>query len=120
MDRSKSLWKQPKLPWPVRHRVYVDLGAYIYLLVSIVLEEAGSDQEHVSHTLYVVGLVGMHRADHGPGTCLCMQVSEYNMPAWRSGKEDFERRMEPLEHRVSQKLRELFGEYLAGLIDKSG
>jgi hypothetical protein len=41
--------------------------------------------------------------------CVWVQVSEYNMPAWRSGKEDFERRMEPLEQRVSQKLRELFG-----------
>jgi len=38
-----------------------------------------------------------------------LQVSEYNMPAWRSGKEDFERRMEPLEQRISQKLREMFG-----------
>ncbi len=43
-----------------------------------------------------------------------MQVSEYNMPAWRSGKEDFERRMEPLEQRVSQKLREMFGEDMIG------
>lgn len=42
--------------------------------------------------------------------CVSLQVSEYNMPAWRSGKEDFERRMEPLEQRVSQKLREMFGE----------
>lgn len=38
------------------------------------------------------------------------QVSDYASPAWRAAKDEYERRMAPLEQRISQKLRELFGE----------
>eukprot|EP00798_Chlamydomonas_sp_ICE-L_P009046 gene9045-16169_t len=37
-----------------------------------------------------------------------MQVSEYTLPAWRAAREEYERRMDLIEQRVSQKLKELF------------
>lgn len=37
------------------------------------------------------------------------QVSDFAATAWRAAKDDYERRMAPIEQRISQKLRELFG-----------
>ncbi|GFR50179.1 hypothetical protein Agub_g12346, partial [Astrephomene gubernaculifera] len=38
-----------------------------------------------------------------------LQVSEYTSHVWKAALEDFERRMIPIEQRISQKLKELFG-----------
>ncbi|KXZ45909.1 DHC7 protein [Gonium pectorale] len=38
-----------------------------------------------------------------------LQVSDYTTHVWKSALEDFERRMGPIEQRISQKLKELFG-----------
>ncbi|KAJ9505745.1 hypothetical protein QJQ45_029246, partial [Haematococcus lacustris] len=38
-----------------------------------------------------------------------LQVSEFTAPAWQAARVEYERRMAPLEQRISQKLRELFG-----------
>ncbi|KAG2426397.1 hypothetical protein HYH02_014824 [Chlamydomonas schloesseri] len=37
-----------------------------------------------------------------------LQVSEFNTHVWKAAHEDFERRMGPIEQRISQKLKELF------------
>nr|BCL66104.1 cytoplasmic dynein 1b heavy chain [Volvox africanus] len=38
-----------------------------------------------------------------------LQVSEYSAHVWKAALEEFERRMSPIEERISQKLKELFG-----------
>jgi dynein heavy chain 2 len=39
-----------------------------------------------------------------------LRISDFSAPEWLAGKEEYERRMAPIEQRLSQKLRELFGE----------
>lgn len=41
------------------------------------------------------------------------QVSDFNTHVWKAAHEDFERRMGPIEQRISQKLKELFGKCFA-------
>lgn len=41
-----------------------------------------------------------------------LHVSEYIKPLWSAAKEEYERRMQPIEERLSQKLKELFGSVL--------
>ncbi|MEW5298925.1 MAG: hypothetical protein WDW36_001995 [Sanguina aurantia] len=38
-----------------------------------------------------------------------LQVSDFTAPQWRAAKAEYERRMSPIEQRISQKLKELFG-----------
>lgn len=42
-----------------------------------------------------------------------LHVSSYTAPAWESAHSEHERRLEAVEERVSQKLKELFGEQRA-------
>ena len=41
-----------------------------------------------------------------------LHISEYVEPLWTAAKEEYERRMGPIEERLSQKLKELFGSVL--------
>ena len=38
-----------------------------------------------------------------------LAVSDYTAPQWRAARDEYERRMAPIEARISQKLKELFG-----------
>lgn len=53
-----------------------------------------------------------------------LQVSDFTAPQWRAAKEEYERRMSPIEQRISQKLKELFGAVilpgLAGAVARGG
>ena len=40
---------------------------------------------------------------------ICVQVSEFTEPAWHAAWDEYERRMAPIEQRMAQKLKELFG-----------